>query len=182
MRVSGNWNWGFRVGFICPMGLLWICYHFFHKPAVCQAFLRGEKTGDLILPFLRGHFAILVAHCFPRNAWHSGYSFIAYYNTVLENGSNFVPQTQSHRATWHNNDLVSHATSKRTSPDKMIESPSVASDNQTSWSCPLNVHIKEVRLYYWRGKPINSHCTQYDSLTCIWYIPWTGKPWGVFAE
>ena len=127
---------------------------------MCEAFLRGEQTGDLIL-FLRGHFTILVAHCFPRNAWHSGYSFIAYYNTVLENGSNFVPKTQSHRATWHNNDPVSHATSKRTSPDKMIESPSVASDNQTSWFCPLNVHIKEVGLYYWRGKPINNHCIQF---------------------
>ena len=96
-------------------------------------------------------------------------------------GQILSPQTQSHRATWHNNDLVSHATSW-TSPDKMIESPSVESDNQTSWSCLLNVHIKEVRLYYWRAEPINSHCTQYDSLTCIWYIPWTGKPWGVFAE
>ena len=66
VRVSGNWNWGFRVGFICPMGLLWICYHFFHKPAVCQAFLRGEKTGDLILPYLRGHFAILRCSLFPQ--------------------------------------------------------------------------------------------------------------------
>ena len=42
------------------MGLLWICYHFFHKPAVCQAFLRGEKTGDLILPYLRGQFSLLI--------------------------------------------------------------------------------------------------------------------------
>ena len=166
--------------------VLWDCYGYaitsFISQLCVMPFLEVRRQEIWYCRIWGGISQFSIAHCFLRNAWHSGYSFIAYYNTVLENGSNFVPQTQSHRATWHNNDLVSHATSKRTSPDKMIESPSVASDNQTSWSCPLNVHIKEVRLYYWRGEPINSHCTQYDSLTCIWYIPWTGKPWGVFAE
>ena len=47
--------------FICPMGLLWVCYHFCHKPATCHAFLRSEKTGDLIL-FLGGisQFSLLL--------------------------------------------------------------------------------------------------------------------------
>ena len=142
--------------------VLWDCYGYAITSFISQLCVRPflEVRREEIW-YLRGHFAILLAPRFPRNAWHSGYSFIGYYNTVLKNGSSFVPQTQSHRATWQNNDPVLHATFKRTSPDKMIESPSVASDNQTSWFCPLNVHIKEVGLYYWRGKPINSHCSQF---------------------
>ena len=42
------------------MGLLWVCYHFFHKPAVYHAFLRGEQTGDLTLFWTPDTQAILL--------------------------------------------------------------------------------------------------------------------------